>query len=273
MADGACCVVCLADVPKSTMRRRLNSASSKHVSHVLHDLGSRLAHEGASHSFLPDTDDTFLCRPCFRSAEKLLRMKKEVHELELELSELLKRSGEAKGLHVSTEPTLATARSPTARPTAVLPTTEGTAGSPASQSLRILPAGPIPPRLLSTRVTLPGHQHPSTRATPPRHQHLSTGAATPPRHQHPSTGATPPRHQHPSTGATPPRHQHLSTRATTPRHQHLSTGASPIGHCSRASLSPPPTKRQRLLATPIRRFLQQNQETASPDLAVSVDWM
>ena len=114
---------------------------------------------------------------------------------------------------------------PTARTTAVLPTTEGTAGSPAPQSLHILLTGAIPPSLLSTRVTLPRHQHPSTGATPPRHQHLSTGAA-PPRHQHLYIRATPPRNQHPFAGATTPRHQHLSTRP------------SPIRHCSRASLSP-----------------------------------
>ena len=106
MADGDRCVVCLADVPKRTERRRLNSASSKHVSLVLHDIGSSfLPHDGAPESFLPRTDDTFLCRSCFRSAEKLLRLKKEVYELELELSGLLKRSGEARGLHASTQPT------------------------------------------------------------------------------------------------------------------------------------------------------------------------
>ena len=33
-----CCIVCLSNVPKSTMRRRLYSEAAKHVVQVLHEL-------------------------------------------------------------------------------------------------------------------------------------------------------------------------------------------------------------------------------------------
>ena len=35
------CIVCLSDVPKSTMRRRLYSEATKHVVQVLRELGGR----------------------------------------------------------------------------------------------------------------------------------------------------------------------------------------------------------------------------------------
>ena len=49
------CVVCFAEVPKSTLRRRLNSDSTRHVIPTLQDVVSR-----SMSLNLPSTDDTFL---------------------------------------------------------------------------------------------------------------------------------------------------------------------------------------------------------------------
>ena len=62
------CIVCLSDVPKSTMRRRLYSEATKHVVQVLRELGGRNFPVSAQAALLPDANNTFLCRPCFRNA-------------------------------------------------------------------------------------------------------------------------------------------------------------------------------------------------------------
>ena len=58
------CVVCLAELPRSTSRRRLTSDSNKHIIPVLREIGHRVF--SAVNELLPETNDTCLCRPCFR---------------------------------------------------------------------------------------------------------------------------------------------------------------------------------------------------------------
>ena len=48
------------------------------------------------------TEDTFICRQCFRNAEKVIRLKEEASELESRMSEFMKRAGEERGLHGNT---------------------------------------------------------------------------------------------------------------------------------------------------------------------------
>ena len=62
------CIVCLGDVPKSTVRRRLYSEATKHVVQVLRELGGRSFPVSARAALPLDAVDTFLCRPCFRNA-------------------------------------------------------------------------------------------------------------------------------------------------------------------------------------------------------------
>lgn len=95
------CIVCRKDVPKSTMRRRLYSEATKHVVPVLHEIGGDIFPVQCVSSILPNTDATFLCRPCFRDAEKLLRLRKEVSQLESQFAEHLTLSGEQRGFRKS----------------------------------------------------------------------------------------------------------------------------------------------------------------------------
>ena len=44
---------------------------------------------------------TFLCRKCFKDLDKLVRLKKDISVLELEVVERLKKSGEVRGLQGS----------------------------------------------------------------------------------------------------------------------------------------------------------------------------
>jgi len=69
-------------------------------------------------SILPHSDGTFLCRPCFRNAEKLLQMRWDGCKLEDKLAELLKQLGEQQGLSLNVSGELKTppphAHAPTA---------------------------------------------------------------------------------------------------------------------------------------------------------------
>ena len=53
---------------------RLCGEATKHVVQVLRELGGRSFPVSARAALLPDADDTFLCHPCFRNAEKLLQL-------------------------------------------------------------------------------------------------------------------------------------------------------------------------------------------------------
>ena len=61
------CIVCVSDVPKSSMQRRVYSEATKHVVQVLCELGGRSFPVSARAALLPDVDDTFPCCPCFRN--------------------------------------------------------------------------------------------------------------------------------------------------------------------------------------------------------------
>ena len=87
------CVVCLAELPRSTSRRRLTSDSNKHIIPVLREIGHRVF--SAVNELLPETNDTCLCRPCFR---KLIRLRQDAYNLEMNLADRLKQSGESHGL-------------------------------------------------------------------------------------------------------------------------------------------------------------------------------
>ena len=99
MSSEECCCVCRIDVPKSTMQRRLYSEATKHVVPVLHGIGGGIFLLNACLLLiLPNTDATFLCWPCMRDEEKLIRLRKEVSQLESQFSEHLTLLGEQWGL-------------------------------------------------------------------------------------------------------------------------------------------------------------------------------
>ena len=54
---------------------------------------------------LPHAMDTFLCRQCFTSVEKLASLRNEVSKLELTIVRQLESSGEMQGLYSSLTPT------------------------------------------------------------------------------------------------------------------------------------------------------------------------
>ena len=115
------CTVCLQELPKSTTRRRLNSDATKHVVPVLRELAGRSFQAECVSALLPCSDDVFLCRACFRKAERLLQLRKEMCGLECQLAERLKQSGEQRGLglvpaELKTLPPTASDQSTTPRP-------------------------------------------------------------------------------------------------------------------------------------------------------------
>lgn len=227
------CIVCLTEVPKSSLRRRLNSASSKHVASALHGVGSRAFNDRVPDGLLPNTDDTFVCRPCFRNVEKLLRLKREVSELELELTGLLKRSGEERGL-----------RSPH-QATASVPQEGCPVTTPTRQQVR---AAERTPRLLPTpsaRQVLMRESRPTAHVPPPkRRRGLNTAPCRPVR--------TPTRQQVQAAVRSPRRLPMPARRSLMPE-----------------SLDNASPKRRPGLDTPCRQFLQQTHVTGSPAVAVS----
>ena len=98
------CVLCLVEVAKSSLRRRINSASTQHVIPVLQEVGSNLFPCCEPHRLIPPGDDVFLCRSCFRHLEKLLTLRREVRELEMKVTTYLQRSGEARGIMIPQVP-------------------------------------------------------------------------------------------------------------------------------------------------------------------------
>ena len=116
-ASSIVCILCLTDVPKSTQRRRLNSPASQHVAITVREIASSLDKTSPS-LLLPHAMDTFLCRQCFTSVEKLTSLRNEASKLELTIVRQLERSGEMRGLYSSLTPTQCNTaeaqRSPTA---------------------------------------------------------------------------------------------------------------------------------------------------------------
>lgn len=79
------CVVCLEVLKTANVRRRIGSDSSKHVFPVLQSLGY-------SGSLPAPNEFIFLCRACFRDAEKITRLRVELKQLEQKFSTFLSRS-------------------------------------------------------------------------------------------------------------------------------------------------------------------------------------
>ena len=105
------CTVCLKHLPKSSTRRKLNSESTKHVVPVLREVAGRNFRAELVSILLPDSDDTFLCRQCFRNAEKLQQLRRELLGLECKLVDLLKQSKLQLGLGPDVDVELETAPS------------------------------------------------------------------------------------------------------------------------------------------------------------------
>ena len=63
---------------------------------VLREIGHRVF--SAINELLPETNDTCLCRPCFSDSEKLIRLRQDAYNLEMNLADRLKQSGESRGL-------------------------------------------------------------------------------------------------------------------------------------------------------------------------------
>ena len=83
MAVSNTCVVCSSDIPNSRHRRRLFGVSTAHVLPVLQSLSKK------SSNF---EDEAIICRDCLRDAEKLLRLRRELAELETRMRRKLEQS-------------------------------------------------------------------------------------------------------------------------------------------------------------------------------------
>ena len=90
-----CCIVCLAHLPKSSVQRSLDSGSIKHVVPVLYEASAR------SPSVILGVSDRFVCHHYFHTAEKLLRLRKEVEALEDKFARLMKLSAKERGVSES----------------------------------------------------------------------------------------------------------------------------------------------------------------------------
>ena len=95
------CSVCLDEVPDSRSRRRLHSDSTIHVLPILRSLGDATGYNDR---------DGVICRPCLRDAEKILRLRRELEQLECKMKANLKRPTEQSesGGHGSTASTTPT---------------------------------------------------------------------------------------------------------------------------------------------------------------------
>ncbi len=74
--------------------------STKEVHSVLKEVVAGVF-PNAVDTFLPVV--AYLCRPCMRSVEKLTKVKQDARYQELELTERIKRAGEARGLSTTDE--------------------------------------------------------------------------------------------------------------------------------------------------------------------------
>ena len=143
------CTVCLKFLPKSNTRRKLNSESTKHVVPVLREVVGRNFRAELVSALLPDRDDTFLCRQCFRNAEKLQRLRRELFGLECKLVDLLKQSRIKRGLGPDVDVELETA------PSAAPHTPTASEGSPKPGLLH--PSTPLRVSALKRRTLDTGH--------------------------------------------------------------------------------------------------------------------
>ena len=141
------CVVCLIDLPKSSTRRRLHSESTNHIVPVLCKVTCQSFPAEIVSALFPCGSDLYLCRPCFKNAEKLLQLRNEVFALECKLADLLKISVKQRELNSNVP-------------------------APAASDGSLIPHQ-YPPTPLT-------HQHPTTPLT---HQHSSRLLTN----QHPST--------------------------------------------------------------------------------------
>ena len=67
------CVVCPAELFRSSSRRRLTSDSTKHINPVLREIGHCVF--STVNELLPETNDMCLCHSCFSDSEKLIRLR------------------------------------------------------------------------------------------------------------------------------------------------------------------------------------------------------
>ena len=80
------------------------TVASQHIAITVREIASSLDKTPPS-LLLPHAMDTFLCRQCFTSVEKLASLRNEVSKLELTIVRQLKCSGEMQGLYSSLTPT------------------------------------------------------------------------------------------------------------------------------------------------------------------------
>ena len=102
------CAVCMKHLPKSSARRKLNTESTNHVVPVLREVAGRNFDAGLVSVLLPNDDNAFLCRQCFRNAEKLLQLRKDLYDMECKLVGLFKQTGIQRGLCPDVDVELAT---------------------------------------------------------------------------------------------------------------------------------------------------------------------
>ena len=95
------CAVCCKRIAAREARRRLDHPSSIHVKSTLMEIANRL-HAAAAQMLFGAS--TVVCRVCFRSAEKLAKLKEEVAVKEDELQGWMKIPIEASIASLSPEP-------------------------------------------------------------------------------------------------------------------------------------------------------------------------
>ena len=84
------CGVCLVAVPRSDLRRNIASASSRRVTAALKDFLERQWPQMTVTS-VPEHGYSFVCLQCFRSLEKLLKLRESIEDIEKKLLENLRR--------------------------------------------------------------------------------------------------------------------------------------------------------------------------------------
>ena len=95
------CAVCCKRFAGREARRRLDSESSIHVKSILSEIANRLHSAAAQMLF---GADSVVCRVCFRSAEKLGKLKEDVAAKEAELEGCMKIPIEAAIASLSPQP-------------------------------------------------------------------------------------------------------------------------------------------------------------------------
>ena len=96
------CAVCRKCVAgRQDARRRIDSQSTAHVKSILSEVANRL-HSGIAQTLFGD--NSLVCRLCFRTAEKLAKLKEEVTAKEAELERSMKISVEEAVASLSPQP-------------------------------------------------------------------------------------------------------------------------------------------------------------------------